>query len=310
MASMKVWPEEESVPQFTEEYKEVHSEEIFKQETTTFRFHGEQFFSTYWRPNNGETKGAVFICHGYAEYVCPSYDELALQLVREGYLVFGHDHVGHGRSTGQRVQIDGMEDYVDPVLAHVKKAKLKDKPLFLIGHSMGGLIGVLCALKEPQLFKGMVLMGPLITMDPDLATPFKKKLAGFFQGILPSFAIGQLDASLITRDQEVVKRVDADELGWHGGFRAKHSYVLIQICDWLADEGQLEKLKLPLLIFQGGKDKLVNAQGAQILLDAAASDDKKLVKYEEAFHNLFVETDDVKIPVLKETIDWINGHLL
>ena len=79
-------------------------------------------------------------------------------------------------------------------LGHVKKVQNdynKEVPLSIIGHSMGGLITVHAAMAEPDLFKCIVLMGPLITMDPTLVTPFKKVLAGVFSGLLPSFAIGQ-----------------------------------------------------------------------------------------------------------------------
>ena len=67
----------------------------------------------------------------------------------------------------------------------------KEVPLSIIGHSMGGLITVHAAMAEPDLFKCIVLMGPLITMDPTLVTPCKKVLAGIFSGLLPSLALGQ-----------------------------------------------------------------------------------------------------------------------
>ena len=79
-------------------------------------------------------------------------------------------------------------------LGHVKKVQNdfnKEVPLSIIGHSMGGLITVHAAMAEPDLFKCIVLMGPLITMDPTLVTPFKKVLAGVFSGLLPSLALGQ-----------------------------------------------------------------------------------------------------------------------
>ena len=53
---------------------------------------------------------------------------------------------------------------------------------------MGGLITVLSSMAEPDLFKSIVVMGPLIKMDPNIATPLKKTLASVFSGILPSFS--------------------------------------------------------------------------------------------------------------------------
>ena len=118
----------------------------------------ETFFATYWRPQQvNKPKGLVFLSHGYAEYFCPSYDEIAENLCSAGFLVFGHDHVGHGRSTGQRVQVQSLDDYVQPLISHVRKVKMDfndEIPAFIIGHSMGGLISVYATLSDPDLFKG------------------------------------------------------------------------------------------------------------------------------------------------------------
>ena len=105
----------------------------------------------------------VFVCHGYAEYVSDSYDELAKHLstqLGDGCLVFGHDHIGHGRTTaGERVLINEMDDFVDPVIAHIqavqKWTSCSDKklPVFILGHSMGGLISLFSLFKKQTLFK-------------------------------------------------------------------------------------------------------------------------------------------------------------
>ena len=58
------------------------------------------------------------------------------------------------------------------------------------------------------VFQGIILMGPLLVIDPDMATPIKKWLARVLQGILPSFSLGALEASHITRDAVYVKKVN------------------------------------------------------------------------------------------------------
>ena len=309
----KVKPTDDSSPLSFAPFQSVKKTDSFLVETTTFDFGDETFFATYWRPQQFEKpKGLIFFCHGYAEYFCPSYDEIAEKLCSEGFLVFGHDHVGHGRTTGQRVQVNSMDDYVQPILSHVKKA-IKDFnseiPAFIMGHSMGGLITVYANLSEPTLFKGIVFMAPLITMDPNIATPFKRRLAGWFKQILPSFSLGELDHAAITRDEEVVNRVKDDPLGWHGGFRTLHSYVLLQATDTLADGEKLKKINVPVIIFQGGQDRLVCPDGAIHLHEHIGSTDKKLSTYPDAYHNLFVELDVVKMPVIKETCQWLLEHL-
>ena len=141
--------------------------------TTNFhlgsKYGDDTFFATYYKPGADEKiafdslSALVFICHGYAEYVSDSYDELAKHLstqLGDGCLVFGHDHIGHGRTTaGERVLINEMDDFVDPVIAHIeavqKWTSCSDKklPVFILGHSMGGLISLFSLFKKQTLFK-------------------------------------------------------------------------------------------------------------------------------------------------------------
>ena len=97
----------------------------------------------------------------------PYYDQLAEAGRGSGLLVFGHDHVGHGRSGGERaqvrlnkefnkgafLQISDFQDYTEPLLAHCKEMKEMhpDLPLFVVGLSLGGLIALLSVF-EAQVF--------------------------------------------------------------------------------------------------------------------------------------------------------------
>ena len=71
-------------------------------ETSNFKLGSDDtYFVTYWKPKGMRNpKGLVFICHGFADYFGQCYDGIAEALVQRGYLVFGHDHIGHGRSSG------------------------------------------------------------------------------------------------------------------------------------------------------------------------------------------------------------------
>ena len=158
----------------------------------------------------------IFNCsHGFAEYFCPSYDEISEALVKNGYLIFSQDHIGHGRSSGERAIVKNFDEYVSPLLAHVMKVKndFKEVPLSIIGHSMGGLISIYAAMAQPNLFNCIVLMGPLIKLDPNVATCCKKTLSSVLGSWFPSVIIAPLEETLITRDKDVVKRVMEDPLG-------------------------------------------------------------------------------------------------
>ena len=119
--------------------------------------------------------------------------------------MFGHDHVGHGESEGERVQISSFQEYTDPVISQCqrKKEEYPNVPLFIIGHSMGGLITLMAVLKEQDssLFDGVVLMGPLIQIAPESASSFQKMLAKIASKVWPGLKVGSLDASNVTSDQ-------------------------------------------------------------------------------------------------------------
>ena len=141
--------------------------------TSQFRFGvkygNETFFATYWKPGQGEeivagdVHALVFITHGYAEYLGDTYDAVAKQWSIQlggGSLVFGHDHVGHGRTTaGERAFVDEMDEFVDPIIAHIEAVQNwiacggENLPVFLVGHSMGGLISIFTLFKKQNLFQ-------------------------------------------------------------------------------------------------------------------------------------------------------------
>ena len=139
-----------------------------------------------WRKKSleeADVEAVIFLSHGYAEYLTSHYEDFAAFLAENfNVAVIGHDHLGHGRSEGPRAQtlIDFETDFVKPLIEHVRHANEKifgNKPLYIVGHSMGGLVSVLSLLKEQAMFRGAVLIGPLIEADPTVATPFLKVMA-------------------------------------------------------------------------------------------------------------------------------------
>ena len=86
----------------------------------------------------------------YAEHLVPGYTELAVVGKSEGFLVFGHDHVGHGLSEGERALVGDMGQLTDPVIQHCREKGKENSgvPLLIIRHSQGGLIH--CPTQHPS----------------------------------------------------------------------------------------------------------------------------------------------------------------
>ena len=89
----------------------------------------------------------------------------------------------------------------------------------IIGHSMGGLISVYAAIAEPNIFKSIVLTGPVIKLDPNVATPIKKMLSRVLAmlSFFDSGLLALLLASTRSKDDEDEDE-DEDEEDGQGAF--------------------------------------------------------------------------------------------
>jgi alpha-beta hydrolase superfamily lysophospholipase len=105
----------------------------------------------------------ALLVHGYGEHI-GRYEEVAGVLTRHGAAVYGVDHVGHGRSDGERVLIEDFEDVVTDVHTVAERARAghPDLPVVMVGHSMGGLIASRYAQRHPGELTALVLSGPVI----------------------------------------------------------------------------------------------------------------------------------------------------
>lgn len=93
-------------------------------------------------------RGVVQLIHGMAEHI-GRYDDFARFLADAGYLVAGHDHIGHGDTAGapeHRGVIDA-EGGADAMIEDAQMLRLlvsqqvaSGTPYFIFGHSMGSLV--------------------------------------------------------------------------------------------------------------------------------------------------------------------------
>ncbi|XP_067096390.1 monoglyceride lipase isoform X1 [Osmerus mordax] len=268
---------------------------------------GQHLFCRYWEPE-GPPRALVFVAHGAGEH-CGPYDEIAQTLKDQSLLVFAHDHVGHGQSEGDRMNIKDFQVFVRDSLQHVDvmKARHPDLPVFIVGHSMGGAISILTACERPSEFAGVVLIAPMVQMNPDSATPFKVFLAKVLNHMLPSLSLGTIDSKWVSRDQKQVEAYDADELNFHGGMRVSFGMQLMGAAARI--ERHIPDITWPFLLLHGNADKLCDIRGSQMMYEKAQSPDKELKVYEGGYHALHHDLPEVATSVLKETTSWILKHI-
>jgi acylglycerol lipase len=167
-----------------------------------------RIYYQHWLPE-GEAKAVLLVVHGLAEH-SGRYMNLVHHFLPLGYAISAIDHLGHGRSEGTRAYVERFADYTDTVAAfrEMIRERHKDRPVFLVGHSLGGLIGALYLLDHQGQLAGAVLSGPAVKI-PDTVPPAAIFAGKIFSALAPKLKLIALDASGVSRDPAVVRAYES-----------------------------------------------------------------------------------------------------
>lgn len=257
-----------------------------------------------WLPD-GDPKAVLLIVHGLAEH-SGRYMNVVDHFVPHGCAVYGLDHIGHGKSEGTRVYVERYADYTDTlgIFFGMVRTWQPDAPIFLVGHSMGGLIAVSYLLDHQADFAGAVLSGPGVKAPDDISavTIFLGKT---LSRLAPKTGVLSLDANGVSRDPAVVEAYVNDPLVYTGKTTARLAAELLKEMQRVTAEAG--NITLPILIVQGGDDKLVDPAGARMLYDSVSSPDKTLHVYDDFYHEVFNEPEHER--VLSDVETWLEAHI-
>ena len=257
-----------------------------------------------WLPD-GPSRAAILLAHGLGEH-SGRYEHLAAHCTARGFAVHAVDHYGHGRSEGLRGHVERFSVYVDGLrsLRDDVRGQHSDLPLFLLGHSMGGLIAATFLGEDQASFRGCVLSGPALRSD---AEPSKLAMAlvRLISWLAPTAPLIGLDPSGVSRDPAVVKAYVNDPLVHHGKATAR---LIAELSSTMrATLAAAPAIGLPLLVMHGDADILTSPAGSQALCDAATSADKTLKVYPGLYHEIFNEPE--RDEVLGDMSAWLEAHL-
>ena len=257
-----------------------------------------------WLPE-GEPKAILLIVHGLGEH-SGRYMNVVNHLVPSGYAVYGIDHIGHGKSDGERAFVERFQDYTKPLKKYFDMIRdwQPEKPIFLIGHSMGGLISAAYLLEHQDELSGAVLSGPSIKV-PDNISQAMIFVGHMLSTIMPKTGLIQLDAEGVSRDPVVVDAYVNDPLVYTGKTTARLGAELLKTMRYVTEHAT--EIKLPIMIVQGSDDKLVDPSGAQLLYDLVGSEDKTIKIYDGFYHEVFSEPEHEQ--VLNDVETWLEAHL-
>jgi alpha-beta hydrolase superfamily lysophospholipase len=257
-----------------------------------------------WSPES-EPRAILLIVHGLAEH-SGRYMNLVNHFVPLGYGVYGIDHLGHGRSDGTRVFVERFEDYTNPLKVYFDMIRhwQPRKPIFLVGHSMGGLISAVYLLDHQAELTGAVLSGAAVKV-PNNITPVILYVGKVLSALMPKFGLLGLDAAGICRDPAVVQAYVSDPLVYTGKTTARLAAEMLKAMQYVSAEAT--RITLPIMMVQGSADRLVDPAGSQMLYEAVSSAYKEIRIYDGFYHEVFNEPEHDK--VLRDIEIWLEAHL-
>ncbi|MFC4695964.1 alpha/beta hydrolase [Geodermatophilus arenarius] len=248
--------------------------------------------------------GVVVLVHGVHEHG-GRYAHVAERLGRAGYASYAPDHPGHGRSPGRRGDVVSMAGTVEGVAQTVRAAADRHPgvPVFVYGHSLGGLIALQYLTGEPDArVVGAVISAP--ALDTSAATPVQRAVAPLLARLAPGLGVLTLDVEAVSRDPEVVAAYRADPLNHNGRMVARTGAELMRTA--AAMPRRLRGLRLPLLVVHGSADRLVAPAAGEVVREHAGSPDLTHRVYDGLFHEPHNEPE--KEQVLDDVVAWLDAH--
>lgn len=221
----------------------------------------------------------------------------------------GHDH--HGPDHPTKVIISRFEvflDDLDLMLEWVKK-QYPGLPVYILAHSMGGLIATHYEIKRPKLdpvIKGFIISSPYY-VNAIKTPPIMEKVAGLLSAIAPKMTVPLEDIlPNVTRDKEIYERHRKDEAD---GIMATHASArfaseLLKAQAWIPEN--IARWNHPLLMIVAGEDKLANAEDTRLLMGKIKTSLRTELFYPENYHENFNELNREEI--FGEIVKWVEAQ--
>jgi alpha-beta hydrolase superfamily lysophospholipase len=270
--------------------------------TSTISSGSLELFYRSWRPDHAP-RGVVAIVPGFNSH-SGYYAWVAEQLVARGLASYAIDLRGRGESQGERFSVQEFSDYVNDVDEFVTTIRAHEPglPIFLLGHSAGGVVATLYVTDHQEQLAGLICESFAFKVPaPDVALAVFKGLAH----LAPHAHVLALKNKDFSRDPAVVEAMDADKLIAHESQPLETLAAMVRADETL--ERSFANITLPVLILHGTEDKATKPSGSQQFFDRAGSLDKTLKFYEGGYHDLLNDTD--REQVVSDISMWIERQL-
>jgi lysophospholipase len=280
---------------------------VLQVEEGTFKgYDGAELFFQTWAKK--DPSAIILGVHGMGEH-SDCYKRLAQGLAQSTFQLVMSDLRGHGRSSGKR-GVGSIDEYVLDIklFYEVVKTHFPQKPIFLLGHSMGGLVATKFLIRNAaELNKsllGLVLSSPLFGIA--LEVPYiKRKSARLLAIMAPSLTLeNEIHYDLLSHDSAVIQSYTSDS--WRQDRVSPKLFLsILASIDYVFE--QSGQIKLPFFMQQAGDDRIVSQPKGAEFFEKLEAKDKKIIVYKDMFHEIYNELAREK--VFSDLSSWLNNHL-
>lgn len=249
-------------------------------------------------------RAVLLLQHGFGEYAqryVERYHRLIPRLLDIGITVYAFDLNGHGHSPGDR----GMTD-VDEAVSHhlVARRTLATQPLpiFLLGHSLGGIFTAASVVRDAANLRGVVLTSaPLLVT----ANPLERFFLRVTAAIVPARIVKRFDINGISRIREEVQAAIDDPMIYKEGMAARlaASVLFTGRDNW----PRYAQWHVPTLALHGTVDSFTEVEGTRRFIPTIGSSDKTLHIVDGGYHELL--NDIGAEDTLRLILTWLERRL-
>ena len=260
-------------------------------------FDGTKLF--YNAETSADDRAVIVMVHGLCEHQ-GRYDYVAERFHEAGIGTYRFDHRGHGKSEGEIAYLSDFNELLDDTNVVVERALAEnpDKPVFLLGHSMGGLtVALFCAKYPDKRLAGVITSGALVAQEGNLFAAIPADLDAHTQ--LPN----ELGDGVCSVD-EVRDWYAKDPLN-RKSFAVGLVYACTKGLAWFA--GTVKNFNYPVLITHGEKDGLVGMHNTPWLFNHVSSTDKQMKVYGNLYHEIMNEY--CRDEVIDDYIRWMERRM-
>jgi alpha-beta hydrolase superfamily lysophospholipase len=267
---------------------------------------GLQLFYRKYATEN--SKAGILLSHGLSEHT-GRYAHFVEHFQKQGFSLWMADHRGHGRSQGPRGHVLHFDQYIMDLrqMAELAREELgPDKKLFLVGHSMGGLIAANFAIKFGNLIDGVVTSSPALGMTVKVPI-WKETLGKVMSNIYPSLSMeNDLPLDKVSHDPEVVRDRSNDPLT-HSKVSARWFTEFVAAME--ETQNGASQIDIPVLMQIAGDDYFVNAKSSREFFDKLTTDPKEFHLYDGLYHEIYHESADDRAKVMADLDVWFKERL-